>query len=210
MSTLKVRQGTRRSALRRLATANGVKVVSTDVPGYKSKGPKKPYSTAEVAALWQCARTLKNPRQVSLRALLVLGFGCGLSRDALRGVSAASAHRHGDVVHVRSSGHCVPVLPDYVEELDDVCRSRPTGQLIGHVYSKNLTQKHVEMVSGRSGVPELSADRLRATWIVHHLNAGTRLVDLVAWAGLCSCEALDGYLPFADQPSGACSLEVQA
>jgi hypothetical protein len=45
------------------------------------------------------------------------------------------------------------------------------------------------------GHPKLSAPRLRSTWLVHHLTAGTRLPELARAAGLVGVTVLSDLLP---------------
>jgi hypothetical protein len=189
--------GTFRSVLRRLADANGVAVETAGTVGYAKPELQAPYSADEVAAMWRFARALTNQhRQVCLRALLVLGLGCGLARTDLRGVDGPAIHTHdGDSrTFVATNGRCVPVAEPYVTELTWVAEQRPIGQLIGTARTGNLTNRHVEWMANRAGVPELSSDRLRSTWMCAHLANGVALVDLMAWSGLKGAASLDGYL----------------
>jgi hypothetical protein len=45
------------------------------------------------------------------------------------------------------------------------------------------------------GHPKLSAPRLRSTWLVHHLNIGTRLPELARAAGMVGVTVLSDLLP---------------
>ena len=202
-------QGTFRSTLRSIAKAHNLDIGVTGVK--MAKVPlKAPYTDTEEAALWRFARNLGNERrQTSLRALLLLGFGCGLARNDLRDVSAADAHSHlsDRSTSIRVRERCVPVRADYLDELEWVCRNRGDGWLIGNHGGQNLTTRHVEWVGERQGVPTLSPDRLRATWICHHLNAGVTLADLMVWSGLQGCESLDAYLEYVTPPTASCELD---
>ena len=205
-------RATFRSTLRSIAKAHNLDL---GVTGTKlAKAPlKAPYTVADEAALWQFTRNIGNEqRQISLRALLLLGFGCGLARNDLRGVTAADPHSHlsDRRTSIRVRERCVPVRADYLDELEWVCRNRPEGWLIGNHGGQNLTTRHVEWFGERQGVPTLSPDRLRATWICHHLNAGVTLVDLMAWSGLQGCESLDAYIEFIDLPKSVCDLDHDA
>jgi 5-carboxymethyl-2-hydroxymuconate isomerase len=199
-------QGTVRSRLRRLAAANGVPVERVLAPGYDREVVAVPYSKAEVAMLRFIARSFFDEyRQACLRGLVVLGLGVGLARNSLRDVEAASVHYHGVEVFVHAAGRCIPVLEEYVEELIAVCALRSEGQLIGNVHGRNLTYLHRRWVRDRPGAPPLRPDRLRATWICQHLEAGTQVNELLTWAGLQSAEAFDPYLAFVTRPSITCA-----
>jgi hypothetical protein len=202
-------QGTFRSTLRSIAKAHNLDLGVTGVK--MAKAPlKAPYTEADEVALWQFARNIGNEqRQISLRALLLLGFGCGLARNDLRGVAAADIHSHRADRHtcIRVRGRCAPVRHDYTDELEWVCRNRPEGWLIGNHGGQNLTTRHVEWVGEREGVPSLSPDRLRATWICRHLSDGVALMDLLRWSGLQGCESLDAYLQHLTPPMASCELD---
>ena len=208
-ATRPTNRATFRSTLRSIAKVHGIEVGATCVK--MAKAPlKAPYIEEQEAALWRFARNLGNERrQTSLRALLLLGFGCGLARNDLRGVTAADAHSHVDDrrTYIRVRGRCAPVRHDYTDELEWVCRNRPDGWLIGNHGGQNLTTRHVEWVGEREGVPSLSPDRLRATWICRHLSDGVALMDLLRWSGLQGCESLDAYLEYVTPPTAICELD---
>lgn len=210
-------QATYRSTLRKIARELGIEPSPGSSVAYPARANAEPYSAAEIDALVAFANALSNQnRQISLRALLALGLGAGLARAGLRGVTAQSVHRHdaaegeldGQRLFVATQGRCAPVLPRYKGELVELCELRSSGPLIGAA-SRDLTKNHVEWVGQRAGVPVLNPDRLRATWIVEHLNAGTGVVELVAIAGLSSCDSLSGYLAFVEPPIvSACELAI--
>lgn len=43
--------------------------------------------------------------------------------------------------------------------------------------------------------------RMRATWLIHHLNAGTPAEEILRISGLKNYAALDRLLPLTNQPS---------
>lgn len=189
-------QATFRSQLRRLSAAHGLPSSEGGLP-YGRRDLRAPYEPAELEALWRFASALSNRhRQVSLQGLLVLGAGFGLARGDLRGVTASSLHPHSRRLHltVPSGGRCVPVLPGWGARARQVASARPSGPLIGRSSGVNLTDRHVEWVGDRAGVPRLSPDRLRAFWLVELIGAGGALTDLVASSGVASAAALDPYL----------------
>lgn len=215
------RQGAKasvRSILRTVAEANGVAQEQT-VASYAKPPLQQPYTAHEETALWRFARNVSNKTySVSLRALLALGFGCGLSRSDLRPVTAASVHEHSSrdplvespSLHVTTNGRCVPVAEPYVQELRDVCLARPTGRLIGRIDGENLTAHLVKRVNDYLIDPRLSPDRLRATWMCRHLQSGAPLLDLLAWSGLHTCEAIDGYLPYITAHAASCDAAPES
>lgn len=202
--TLAGSQATFRSQLRRLAAAHGLPSPEGGQT-YARRPLRAPYEPAELEALWRFASALSNAhRRVSLQALLVLGVGFGLSRGDLRGVAASSLHQHSRRLHltVPSDGRCVPAASGWAARARQVAAARPSGPLIGRSSGVNLTDRHVEWVGDRAGVPRLSPDRLRASWLVALIASGTPLTDLVVWSGVRSAAALDPYLRHvAPQPS---------
>ena len=61
-------------------------------------------------------------------------------------------------------------------------------------HSPNSVHGFVARTHGHA--PHLTAQRLRATWIVHHLTVGTPLSALMDAAGVMSLEAFTRYLRF--------------
>ncbi len=207
-------KATVRSLLRSVAEANGVPQEPT-VASYAKPALQQPYAAHEEDALWRFARNVSNETlSISLRALLVLGFGCGISRSDLRPVSADSVHEHhGDdqpIWHVATNGRCVPVAAPYAAELQAVCQARPTGRLIGRIDGENLTAHLTKRVNDYLIEPRLTPDRLRATWMCRHLQSNVALLDLLAWSGLHTCEAIDGYLPYVTAHASSCVAAAES
>lgn len=207
-STLANNQATYRSTLRKIARQLGIEQDAAASPSYPPRPVALGYTDAEVQALLSFAKSLSNTnRQISLRALLALGLGAGLARSALRDVSAASLHTHdaAGTLFVFTQDRCVPLRAEFADELSALCELRPTGPLIG-VSRRDLTNRHVAWVGQRAGVPELSPDRLRSTWILWHLRQGTSLQELMDISGLKSASALDAYLDQIARPQALCPL----
>ncbi len=192
-----------RSTLRRLGRANGVTTTTGTLGYHKRRGPA-PYVPSECEALFTFARNMANPeRKVSLQALLALGLGCGLARESLRGVSAASLHSHGTEYFVRSGTRCAKVRTEYLDLLEEVIRERPIGELLGP-RRRNITAEIVSWTTGRVGVPALSPDRLRATYICHWIEVGAPLLDLMAWTGTKTFENIGQYLAHVAPATPTC------
>lgn len=56
-----------------------------------------------------------------------------------------------------------------------------------------------DFVSRTASPMEIQTRRMRAAWLVHHLDAHTSLKYLLRISGLTSAEALDRVLPYADE-----------
>jgi hypothetical protein len=175
-------------------------------PDYQS-----PYSPADITALLLASRAQNTQlREARLLAVIFLAGGCGISRQSLRGVAAAAMHQHGSEWFVRTSSRCAKVLPDYIDLFDEVRELRPTGQLIGEVERRDLTTHEVQWLKNRHGVPALSLDRLRATYIVTLLTSPNSLVDILEWTGLQGAEALNGYVAYLPRLKSTCPLAKSA
>ena len=64
----------------------------------------------------------------------------------------------------------------------------------GHSTVKNRASSLAASLVVPPGHPRLSAARLRSTWLLWHLNAGTRLPELAAAAGLQGITVLSDLL----------------
>jgi integrase len=161
-----------------------------------------PYTVAEQAALegWSRAQTSEE-RRTSAAALLSLGFGAGLTGAEIIRLRLEDVEVLGDglVVHVGNGDgkRDVPVA----DEWSDGLRAR-SGFMNGHGWAFRADQRGSNMnlitdfVSRTAPPMEIQTRRMRATWLVRHLEAGTPLKTLLRVAGLQSAEALDRILPF--------------
>ena len=124
----------------------------------------------------------------------------------MRGVTASHVHLHDDgATYVRTSTNCARVREDFISLLSDTCVRRPEGQLVGTENGPDLTSAAVSWVQGRVGVPELSVDRLRATYICRLIEEGCSLRHLICWTGINTTEALMGYLAYTEPLAKYCA-----
>jgi hypothetical protein len=93
---------------------------------------------------------------------------------------------------------------EYTDWLEWVAAERPAGALVGPANGPNSIAKVAVWVRNTPGVPDLSVFRLRSTWLCHHLGVGTPVMQLLAWAGLTSLDALDGYRQYLPSVDTAC------
>lgn len=198
-------RNTMRARLRRVSEA----LLGDDAVGrFKALGKADavtPYTVREQASLegWSRAQTSAE-RRTSAAALLSLGFGAGLTGAEIIRQRLEDIAVDGDtvVVHVRGDApRDVPVL----REWDAGIRSR-MGLLNGAGWAFRADQRggNINLITdfiSRTG-PEtpLQTRRMRATWLVGHLERGTRLKALLRMSGLQSAEALDRLLPFVAEP----------
>lgn len=170
---------------------------------------KPPYSDQEVAALLEEARAQSTPlRRTTLLAIFVLGAGCGLVRESVRDVCASDVHRHVDGVFVRANGRCAKVLDEFESDLAELVALRPTGRLLGDAQARFTTVQAHTWLDRRRGIPHLSVDRLRASYVHALLRSRATLLEVLAWTGLQSTHSLWRYVTQLERPS-ACPLEAR-
>lgn len=139
-------------------------------------------------------------KRANAETLLALGFGAGLSGREIINLTVDDIHADEEGVVVRIRGdrpRSVPVLREWERALFDQATVEP-----GEAWA--FRQQHTggnpnlitDFVSRGAGKIHLEARRLHATWIVHHLEAGTPLLPLLRAAGLASPEALERFFPF--------------
>jgi hypothetical protein len=196
----KAGKGTMRSRLRRLAEELTPEVddPARERPFGKSD-PCKPYSEAEITSFASWANSL--PRRVGVNAdrLLALGFGAGLVGTEFGEVHVSNLLVADGVVTVSVRERLVPVFPVWAPSLLETVRTEPADAFVFRD-RRNTTHRNVitNFVERNPPPLPLQARRMRATWIIDHLNAGTRLIPLLRMAGLASAEPLDRYLPYVD------------
>lgn len=197
-------RNTIRARLRRVSEA----LLGDDALGkFKALGKAdsvRPYTAVEQAALegWSRAQTSEE-RRTSAAALLSLGFGAGLTGAEIIRLRLEDLEMTdmAAVVHVTGEGaREVPVLGEWTAGI----RSRYV-HLDGQGWAFRAEQRggNVNLITdfvSRTAPPmELQSRRMRATWLVGRLEAGTPLKTLLRVAGLQSAEALDRVLPFVTE-----------
>ncbi|WP_412148578.1 hypothetical protein [Curtobacterium flaccumfaciens] len=163
----------------------------------------RPYTPKDVAELdgWALAQPSEE-RRTSARALLALGLGAGLTGAEIIALRTSSVRALGQTTYVNVTGtdeRIVPVLPNWAHELGE--RLTFVGE-DGWAFRSEQRGGNINLITdfvSRNGphMP-LQARRMRATWLVHHLEVGTPVKTLLRIAGLKSAEALDRVLPFVE------------
>lgn len=197
-------QATHRSDLRRMARQLTTRAPWEIPPvSMARRRVAPPYSPAEVALLRSDAADQPTaPRRRGARAVLALGLGAGLDGRWLARVEASDVKRRGSLVEVvvgEPAPRRVVVRREWEEELSELAASAGDGCLLGRrSSSRHRVGDLVKRLLVPAGHPRLSPARLRATWLVGHLSAGTRLPELCEAAGLQGFEVLSDlmvYLP---------------
>ena len=158
-----------------------------------------PYTKTEVEQLRRAA--LHQPsagRRRAARAILALGLGSGLDGRWVAQVRATDVVLMKGVVTVcvgDPSPRTVPVLACWEDEVAELAASAGDQFLVGGTsISKNRANDLTRWVVAPPGHPQLSGPRLRSTWLLWHLDAGTRLTELAMAAGLQGVTVLSDLL----------------
>ena len=193
-------RGTYRSALYRLAVAASGPPGCRPTPFPGARAPA-PYSTAERAELAALAAAQRGAaRRSSALALVVFGIGAGLRPGELVALRGDDVTRHGRQVVVHAGGpaaRVVPVTPDYAGRARELARRAGSGFVFrpgpadrGY---KNFVSNFTRGLTADPAAPRLSLRRARATFICHHLAAGTPVPVLLAVTGIAEAGSLARY-----------------
>ena len=165
-----------------------------------------PYAASEVDALLFAAQCQNSQhRRATLLAIVALGAGCGVTRESARDARGSQLHQHDDDWFFATPTHCAKVRPELLGVLNEVIALRPVGRLRGDAEEKFITSMAAKWVKDRRGVPALSIDRLRSTYVCDLLAHGASLIDVLDWTGLNGAESLNGYLKYVERPSHRCA-----
>lgn len=170
--------------------------------------PVEPYTDKDIRRFSDWAKRQKTPDfRRDARTILGAGLGAGLSAGEIGEL------RGGDVLHdeagvqlvVRGARQrVVQVLRSQEDRLLTATQEiKPSQYLVRPGRETNPTNLITNIVD-RGLASELgpNSQRMRATWLVQHLNAGTPIGVLKEAAGLADLKALTRYLPFANPVPG--------
>lgn len=195
-------RGNRRSLLLRVSEQVAGGLVRR-LPPLQPSDPSTPYSGRDLVSIISWARGQSTQeRKTNAHLLICLGFGAGLSAQEIIALRVEDiAARDGEIdIRVRAGRpRTVPVLHRFAEAMPAPLSDDPKA----FAFRPGRTLEFVNAISnfvqrGYAGGLRPSSQRMRATWIVHHLNAGTPLPLLVAAAGLESLDALARFQRFID------------
>lgn len=174
--------GSIRSTLRvagRQSKANGW-TEPVQLPRARVSGP---YSTREIAALWDSLPLQATPLQREfLEAVLLLGLGAGLSAASMRLAHPEHVCRGPDgalEIHAGRPDRIVPVRDEYADRLERFAANR-SDPLCG---SPRRFETFPHRLAPHRGV-RLSVARLRATWMARLMVEPVPMCELMRYAGL--------------------------
>ena len=149
--------------------------------------PRSPYTPEEVNAIvsWASARSTEHMRRNAM-ALVAIGLGAGLTSQEITRLTGDDVFSDGAGVVVRVIGQKpreVPVLRRWEQSVEEIAvesGARPfllpdRTRILKHAISNFLGR------CSRDGAPGLSVLKLRTTWVVQQLTAGTPLPILARW-----------------------------
>lgn len=156
--------------------------------------PEAPYRDAELVEFYQWAVNQATPlRRMNCTSILALALGCGLTTSEIVGA------RRRDIVKLDDGGlgvlvtgrreRVVPALARWEHLLQRLA----DGPLDEHVLAPNAARTRDTLnyaIVASSGMFMPSPQRLRATWLVAQLNAGTPVNVLLEASGLSSVDSL--------------------
>ncbi|WP_157155909.1 hypothetical protein [Diaminobutyricimonas sp. LJ205] len=167
--------------------------------------PTAPYTEAEIASLYSWANTQTTPNRCrNALALLCLGLGAGLATRELLDVrtsdislDGSSTRLSASVVVWRDRPRVVPIWSDWVRCLETVATALEPDDWFFRPGRSSTTPGQVTDFLTRSRTTlDVRPTRMRATWLVQHLAAGTPASDLLAISGLKHYSALDKSVQF--------------
>ena len=157
-----------------------------------------PYRAEELALL--SGDACQQPTVVQRRAagaFLALGAGAGLDGRWCTRVRAEDV-LVDEVVLIRvgdPAARLVPVLARWEAAVLDLAKTAGGEYLVGgYSTSRNRASALTASLVVPLGHPKLSCGRLRSTWLLSHLIAGTRLPELASAAGLQGITVLSDLL----------------
>jgi hypothetical protein len=170
---------------------------------------RAPYSADEMSTLLRAARAQATEhRQATVLAVVALGAGCGVVREAAAVATLGGLHMHGADLFFRAPKHCAKVLSDFRGVFEEVALLRPEGLMRGPAKSDVVVTQVERWLSNRRGVPAFSVDRLRATYITTLLGSGISLFEVLDSAGVHHAASLDRYLAFVERVPVHCNQSI--
>jgi len=157
-----------------------------------SSAPERPYTEAELATLYMWATHQRTDYQrISCLAIFVFGVGCGLTASESMAVTRSDIIPVEGTLAVRVArdGRIVPVVDRWRHCLERVAEMAGEGLVIAP-NAKDRTAAIRSVLECSIGEMKPTPTRLRRTWEVAHIEAGTPLSALLPAAGMTSTDSL--------------------
>ncbi|SDT03775.1 hypothetical protein SAMN04489809_3344 [Microbacterium paraoxydans] len=154
--------------------------------------PERPYSEDELATFHHWASYQRTEHQrVACMAIFSLSVGCGLTSGEILAVRGSDLLDLRGVLAVRVArdGRVVPVVNRWRGCFEKVLANATDALLVApNATDRKGAMRHVLQAS--TGNVKPTAARLRMTWLVAHLEAGTPLAALLPASGMTSTDSL--------------------
>ncbi|TDW30346.1 tyrosine-type recombinase/integrase [Cryobacterium psychrophilum] len=166
----------------------------------KNPASVRPYASRDLITFRSSAARRTNvERRMNAHVLLALGAGAGMRAEEIALARISDVTTDGDELLVSVRGHrarTVPLRVEWRHALTTGINGREPGEWL---FAGYRLPEYPARVIHQFGIdapdePTPSATRLRATWLVGHLNAGLRLDILLELAGLTSPTSLAPYM----------------
>jgi integrase len=164
-----------------------------------------PYTEKEMIYFrrWATGQTTLIRRQKAM-VMLALTAGAGMKSAEIGTLLREDVHvdDRGIVVCVRGAfPREIPLLQEWEAWLATVLGTVPAGGpvfgTVGRINSKNMLSSFTSSTTGLAP----RSDRLRATWVVHHLTVGTPMKEFLRACGVRKLENLSRYLDYIEPAS---------
>lgn len=191
---LKGSRATHRAALRLMVEVLNPQAAHREGFPIPRSAPTEPYSQSEVAALHSWALTRSTPgRRRDAMVLLVLGLGAGMATRELLAVETGDLDLNSMVVIVWGSRpRVVPISETWQVPLLRVADQLESPGWAFRPGRHGVNPRQVTDFLNRSHTRlDIRPSRMRATWLLAHLEAGTAPRELLRISGLRNLAALD-------------------
>lgn len=160
--------------------------------------PSTPYSLLEQEEIRYWAHWQQTDHRTRVAtAVAALGLGCGLTSEEMAQVREQDVIELADgMLGIRLEDRTVPVLAKWNDELASTLTGTPEQYLVSPrsvLRGKPATATTLKIC--RPGSP--SPQRMRATWLLAHVDASTNVFALTAAAGLSTPQFLRRLASFA-------------
>lgn len=154
--------------------------------------PERPYTNGELAVFHTWAHNQRSDHQrIGCLAVFALGVGCGLTAGETLAVDGADLVTKcgAPAVRVARDGRVVPVVDRWRSSFEQLIDLAPSGLLVspGARDRKGAMRTILQCSIGEA---KPTPARLRVTWLVAHLEAGTPLAALLPASGMTSTDSL--------------------
>jgi len=170
--------------------------------------PFAPYTTKEIVRFRSQGNTRSTPlRRHNWMTLLTLGAGCALSTSEIVGLRTDDVLLNDDAVRIAVRGDRARTVICLAEWEGDIRLLVSSPLVSTYLFVKTERPRTPPMYVTRfldtaaKGGEKFTVERLRSTWMVGHLSAGTPAVPLVRMAGVKSFSTFERLFRYVAEPT---------